>query len=407
VLPHYPHGTKEGDGFIVAKWVGDGRLDMLKTIPCENPAFMKYHPHLNVLYVLSECIDKNGYLTAYKVDPFTANVTELGRITMTGKSTCYISFDKGAKHAIITNYWDGLINVVELNAQGTPVRIVQEHQQTRRDTWRQVQDRADHMANRQDGPHAHCNVFHPSYQWVFVPDLGDNSIHQYAYDSGRLTPQTHIQLPPGEGPRHFVFHPTLPVAYSGCELLSRVQVFAVDDSNPEEVKARISPMQSFPTLPDGFTSRNYVGEIKIDRMGRFVYVSNRGHHSIAVFAVDQSTGLLTPVSIDSTLGKTPRHFGLSPCGGFCVVGDQDDDVVKVFKVCSDTGRLEFIPGAEYQVPTPNFVLFQQPYPMPRLDVGIGSSPLAAEVPATTAAAEEKIAHQEELLVSPTTMVACS
>lgn len=186
-----------------------------------------------------------------------------------------------------------------------------------------------------------------------------------------------------------------------------LQVFAVDDSNPEEVKARISPMQSFPTLPDGFTSRNYVGEIKIDRTGRFVYVSNRGHHSIAVFAVDQSTGLLTPVSIDSTLGKTPRHFGLSPCGGFCVVGDQDDDVVKVFKVCSDTGRLEFISGAEYQVPTPNFVLFQQPYPMPRLDVGIGSSPLAAEVPATTAAAEEKIAHQEELLVSPTTMVACS
>lgn len=82
----------------------------------------------------------------------------------------------------------------------------------------------DHMANRQDGPHAHCNVFHPSYQWVFVPDLGDNAIHQYGYDNGHLTPQTHIQLPPGEGPRHFVFHPTLPVAYSGCELLSRVQV---------------------------------------------------------------------------------------------------------------------------------------------------------------------------------------
>jgi 6-phosphogluconolactonase len=80
------------------------------------------------------------------------------------------------------------------------------------------------MANRQDGPHAHCNVFHPSYNWVFVPDLGDNAIHQYGYKDGRLTSQCHVALPPGEGPRHFVFHPTLPVAYSGCELLSRVQV---------------------------------------------------------------------------------------------------------------------------------------------------------------------------------------
>lgn len=83
------------------------------------------------------------------------------------------------------------------------------------------------MANRQDGPHAHCNVFHPSYKWVFVPDLGDNAIHQYGWDNGRLTHQTYIQLPPKDGPRHFVFHPTLPVAYSGCELGSRLQVRSV------------------------------------------------------------------------------------------------------------------------------------------------------------------------------------
>jgi 6-phosphogluconolactonase len=80
------------------------------------------------------------------------------------------------------------------------------------------------MANRQDGPHAHCNVFHPSYRWVFVPDLGDNCIYQYGYKDGRLTPQAHVPLGPGDGPRHFVFHPKLPVAFSGCELGSRLQV---------------------------------------------------------------------------------------------------------------------------------------------------------------------------------------
>lgn len=285
---------------------------------------MHPNPALSVLYVLTECIHTEGYLTTYKVDPSTGGMRELGRVTLTGRSSCYISFDKYAHHAIITNYWDGLINVVELSPAGVPLRVVQEHQQTRRSAWRQVENREvrpgcaglggvlacecagptpcvicagllltfqltflrpcmggtapstprcigqktpppaacckawlagrarvcltkssaqqsdlppctpaaadcvlqDHMANRQDGPHAHCNVFHPSYNWVFVPDLGDNAIHQYGYKDGRLTSQCHVALPPGEGPRHFVFHPTLPVAYSGCELLSRVQVRA-------------------------------------------------------------------------------------------------------------------------------------------------------------------------------------
>jgi 6-phosphogluconolactonase (cycloisomerase 2 family) len=103
----------------------------------------RYHPYLNVLYVLSECIDRNGYLTAYSVDGRTGELAELGRVHMTGKSTCYISFDKGARHAVITNYWDGVLNVVELDeATGAPLGVVQSHQQTRRETWRQVEDRA-------------------------------------------------------------------------------------------------------------------------------------------------------------------------------------------------------------------------------------------------------------------------
>jgi len=360
VLPHWPRGTKEGKGIVVCRW-RDGKLEIVRTIECLNPAFMKYHPYLNVLYVLTECIHQKGYITAYSVDPFNADLTELGRCSMTGKSTCYISFDKQAKHAIISNYWDGIMNVVELDSEGVPLRVVQEHQQTRRDTWRQVTCREDHMANRMDGPHAHCNVFHPSYKWVFVPDLGDNCIHQYGYESGRLVHQTHVPLPAGDGPRHFVFHPTLPVAYSGCELRSHVQVFAVDESNPEEVKARITPVQSLSTLPEDFRELNYVSEIKIDKAGHYVYISNRGHNSIAVYAVDQTNGSLSLVSIDSTLGKCPRHFGLSPCGKYAVVGDQDSDSIKIFNV-SQTGSLSYT-GVEYDMASPNFVLFQLPHPV--------------------------------------------
>jgi 6-phosphogluconolactonase (cycloisomerase 2 family) len=238
----------------------------------------------------------------------------------------------------------------------------------------------------------------------------------------------------GDGPRHFVFHPTLPIAYSGCELKSQVQVreeaairqrassgsvrskqrakrcttrphwllgcepriwllhvwkvcrpasallssppcpqvFAVDASNPDEVRPRITPIQRLSTLPEGWSSTNYVGEIKIDADGRHVYVSNRGHHSIATFSVDAATGLLTREGIDSTLGDCPRHFGLSPCGGYAVVGDQDSDVVKVFTLCPDTGRLVTC-IQELETPTPNFVLFARPHPLGAAKISTGAS----------------------------------
>jgi hypothetical protein len=102
---------------------------------------MHPNPALSVLYVLTECIHTEGYLTAYKVDPSTGGMKELGRVTLTGRSSCYISFDKYAHHAVVTNYWDGLINVVELSPAGVPLCVVQEHQQTRREEWRQVENR--------------------------------------------------------------------------------------------------------------------------------------------------------------------------------------------------------------------------------------------------------------------------
>lgn len=135
-----------------------------------------------------------------------------------------------------------------------------------------------------------------------------------------------------------------------------LQVFAVDASEPEAVRARIRPVQSHTTLPADFTSTNYVGEIKVDATGRFLYVSNRGHHSIAVFAIDQATGHLTPVAIQKTGGKTPRHFGLSPCGRFAVVGDQDTNMVRVFRICPANGTLELVQDGEYPFGSPCFVM---------------------------------------------------
>lgn len=117
-------------------------------VMCQLPCRMHPNPALSVLYVLTECIHTNGYLTAFKVDPHSGSLRELGRVTLSGRSSCYISFDKHAAHAVVTNYWDGLINVVELGPNGAPLRVVQEHQQTRRATWRQVVSREVRLAER-------------------------------------------------------------------------------------------------------------------------------------------------------------------------------------------------------------------------------------------------------------------
>jgi hypothetical protein len=125
----------------------------LVTPPCGS---CRYHPRLNVLYVLSECIHQEGYITAYSVDAQQGDLVEIGRLSMTGKSTCYMSFDKDAKHAVITNYWDGILNVIELDSQGVPLRVVQEHQQTRREEWRQVVDRAVSGRDADRDAHSRC-----------------------------------------------------------------------------------------------------------------------------------------------------------------------------------------------------------------------------------------------------------
>jgi 6-phosphogluconolactonase (cycloisomerase 2 family) len=148
-----------------------------------------------------------------------------------------------------------------------------------------------------------------------------------------------------------------------------VQVFVVDSSEPEAVRPRISAVESHPTLPEDFTTTNYVGEIKVDAAGRFVYVSNRGHNSIAVFAIDQTTGHLTPVGIQEIGGKCPRHFGLSPCGRFAVVGVQDSNVVRVFKICPNNGTLEAVQGSEYPFGSPCFVMVSTHCTVYMLSVG--------------------------------------
>jgi 6-phosphogluconolactonase (cycloisomerase 2 family) len=185
-------------------------------------------------------------------------------------------------------------------------------------------------------------------------------------------------------------------------------MFSVDTSEPDTVRPRIAPLSSLPTLPEGWSGVNYVGEIKLDAPGRTLYVSNRGHDSVAVFSVDATSGTVARVSVDPTGGRTPRHFGLSPCGRFAVVGDQDSDVVRVFTRCPDTGRLTLLPAADLALPSPCFVLFQRPHGLVPAHMpatpAVRASSGALDTAALVAGHEWE---QLEVLSSPTAVVACS
>jgi 6-phosphogluconolactonase len=141
-------------------------------------------------------------------------------------------------------------------------------------------------------------------------------------------------LKPGSGPRHLVFHPSAPYVYVNSEMASTVSAFAYDAK-----AGALKEFQTLSTLPSGFSGTSSTAEIQVDRAGRFLYVSNRGHDSIAMFSIDKANGRLTPVAHVPTGGKTPRYFTLDPTGSFLLAGNQGSSTVSVFRVDAATGRL--------------------------------------------------------------------
>ena len=214
--------------------------------------------------------------------------------------------------------------------------------------------REDHWANRQVGPHAHCAHFWKG--WVFIPDLGENAVFQYRYDetSKQLTPDLHIEFEAGSGPRHMAMHPTLDVCYISNELFNTVCVASLDSSDPGASKPRLLPIQYESTL-ENRDQVSYVSEIKLSPDARFLYVSNRGDNSLAIFKV-LTDGKLERIALVPTGGKFPRHFAITPCGKAVIVANQDSSTLRLFSRDIDSGLLTDV-GYEYSVPAPNYIRF--------------------------------------------------
>ena len=195
-------------------------------------------------------------------------------------------------------------------------------------------------------------------RFAFVMDLGMDKIMIYRYDerSGTLTANDppFAALAPGAGPRHFAFHPTGSFAYVVNELDSTVTAFSYDAA-----EGRLDAIQTLGTLPEDFEKENTTAEICAHPSGKYIYASNRGHDSIAGFAVDAETGRLTSLGRTPTRGRTPRNFNVSPCGRFLLVANQQSDNVVAFRIDMETGSLEHT-GSEVEVVSPVCVLFYTP-----------------------------------------------
>ena len=314
-----------------------------------NPTWLALHPSGRVLYAVSEVREydqrSGGAVVAYARDAITGELTRINDALTLGAGPCYLSLDPTGHLLMAANYTSGSLTVFPVRADGglEPASQVIQHAG------------AGPVADRQEGPHAHSILPDPSGHYVLAADLGIDKVMVYRIDleANRLEPADppSADLAPGAGPRHIAFHPNGRWLYVTGELDSTLTVFAWDSE-----RGRLGRVQAISTLPEGWQGINYPAEVAVASSGRFVYMSNRGHDSIAIFAVDEATGRLTPVGHEPTQGAFPRHFALDPTGTFMLVANQDSDNVVVFRVDQVTGKLAPT-GHAVEVPMPVCVRF--------------------------------------------------
>ena len=323
-----------------------GKVDAMGTAgEVVNPSFLTTDPHFRFLYAVSEVEgDTNGGVAAFSIDRKTGSLKFLNSASSGGVAPCHLSVDKTAKMLVVANYGTGGVSAFPLKDDGglgTMSALMEAHG-------------SSVNPERQKGPHAHETVISADNRFLYVPDLGLDQIRIYKLDPSQAK-LTANDPPfgkdnPGSGPRHIAFHPSGHFAYVMNELKSAVTVFSRD---PET--GSLKEIETVSTVPPGFTGENAPAEIEVDQAGKFVYASNRGHDSIAVFAIDEGSGKLKQVQIISTQGKEPRGFQIDPTGRFLVVGNQKSNTITVFRIDEKTGELNFT-GETIEVPTP--VAFQ-------------------------------------------------
>jgi 6-phosphogluconolactonase len=309
-----------------------------------NPTFLAIHPAGRFLYAVNAVAEfggrPSGAASAFELDRRTGALTLLNQQPTGGPGPCHLVVDAAGKHLLVANYGGGSVASLPIAGDGRlgPATSFIQHQGRSTDP------------KRQEGPHAHSINLDRANRFAFAADLGLDQVLVYRFDPTRGTLVPHeppaARVAAGAGPRHFAFHPTGQFAYVINELNSTVTGFRYDPA-----AGTLAEIQSVTTLPAGAAGENYPAEVQVHPSGHFLYGSNRGHDSLAIFTIDESSGRLTPAGHQPSGGKWPRNFAIDPTGTWMVVGNQNSDNVLIFRIDAGSGRLA-PQGDPFPVPAP-------------------------------------------------------
>ena len=314
-----------------------------------DPSFLAIDPSRRYLYAVNEVSEyqgrSSGGVSAFAIATGTGKLTFLNEVASGGAGPCHLTVDKTGKYVLVANYGGGSLAVFPILSDG----------RLGNDTAFVQHKGASVDPQRQEGPHVHSVYMSPDNRFVISADLGLDEVFVYRFDAGKGTLAPNIppsaKVSSGAGPRHFAFTPNGKFGYVIDEMQSTITPFAY-----EAAKGALDVLQPVSTLPQDFKGESTAAEVAVHPSGKFLYASNRGLDTIAVFSVNSKKGTLTLLAQVPTLGKTPRSFTIDPTGAYLFVANQDSDNVVQFRINPATGLLSPT-GQVLQAPSPVCVTF--------------------------------------------------
>ena len=311
-----------------------------------SPSFLAIHPNGKSLYAVSEMGEfegkKEGAVSAYAIGE-KGDLSLLDRLGTGGPGPCHISLDSSGSTVLVANYSGGSVASFPVKDDGSLGERSALHGHAGRGG----------VGKEEAKPLAHSIMPHPAGARAASADKGLDAVFLYELSGGKLSVNDPpmVRLPDGTAPRHVTFHPSKPFVYVNLERTLELAALRYDESS-----GGLELIEIESTLDPGFQAKGSTAEALVHPSGKWVYVSNRGPNSIAVFAIDQASGEITPVERESTQGETPRNFGITPGGKFVVAANQKTNNVAVLRVNEETGVLEPT-GHGIEVPSPVCVRF--------------------------------------------------
>lgn len=320
-------GQSEGT-YVYRRDLQTGRLTQQSFVRDVDPSWLTFDPAKRYLFAVSEGREGTGSVSSWAIDPQTGDLSFLGRQPTGGGEPCHMCTDPAGRYLMVANHEDGSVAVLPIDEAGRlgPMTDLRKHE-------------GSGPGPTQEGPHAHFVTYDPPRQRLLIADKGIDKVMIYRLDDERgiLVPSDppFARLHSGAAPRHIAWHPSGRYVYVNGEADLTVTAFAYDAE-----RGVLEELHYLSTLPAGATGERFsTAQLLVEPSGRFLYVANRGHDSIAIFAIDQATGRLTAVGHEPSQGRTPRNFNIDPTGTFMYVANQNSHTIVHFRIDQATGAL--------------------------------------------------------------------